>query len=188
MQRYIVWFVAIIVLVAVGLYVFNPSGTASPDPRARILGFLTYRIPSSAMQPTLMPGDFIIASTYAYSNTDPRFGDVITFRYPPNPQQVNINRIIGLPGDRIEIRGHHLFRNGDVVNEPYTQHSTEFETNGSWIVPASHYLVLGDNRHNSADSRVWGFLPRGLIEAKATYVWVSDHGNTGPIGNGVTDN
>lgn len=187
MQRFIIWFVAIVSLVATGLYVFNPSGTASLDPRARIVGYLTYRIPSAAMQPTLRPGDHILTSTYAYTNSDPALGDVITFRYPPNPKQTYVMRIIGLPGDTIEVRGHQVDRNGKTMQESYTQHTANRETTGSWSVPASMYFVLGDNRDNSADSRLWGFVPRGLIEGKATYVWLSEQENTGAIGTRVSE-
>lgn len=178
--------VFLIALIAIGLYVINPSNTASSDPRARILGFAVYRIPANSMVPTLHRGDHIFASTFAYRDSGPMFGDVITFRYPPQPSQNYIKRVIGLPGDTIKIVGTQVWRNGELIKEPYTQYLSAIRSRrgGVWKVPDDKYLVLGDNRDNSADSRSWGFVPRNHVIAKVSYVWRSEHDNTGPVKHG----
>ncbi|RBP48941.1 signal peptidase I [Arenicella xantha] len=185
MKRFLLGMLMVVGVAALGLYVFNPSGTPSLDPRARIFGHIPYRLPATSMEPTLLAGDYIVSSTFAYIKQSPQHGDIITFRYPRDPKQVYIKRVIGLPGDMIEVRGHQVFRNDIALDEPYVQHTHEREPAGKWQVPDSMYFVLGDNRDNSADSRVWGFLPQGLVEGKAIYVWVSKQGNTGSINAGV---
>ena len=171
---------------AIGLYIVNPSNTASSDPRARILGFATYRIPAKSMVPTLRPGDYIVAGTYAYWKSDPAFGDVITFRYPRDPDQNYVKRVVGLPGDTIRMAGTQVWRNGELIHEPYVQYlsASQARRGGRWLVPDGHYFVLGDNRDTSADSRFWGFLPRSHIIAKVKYVWLSDQDNAGPVKHG----
>jgi signal peptidase I len=178
--------VFLIALIAIGLYVINPSNTASADPRARIFGFAVYRIPSNSMAPTLQLGDYIFASTFAYRDSGPMFGDVISFRHPRQANQTYIKRVIGLPGDTINIVGMQVWRNGELIKEPYTQYLSAIRSQrgGEWKVPDGQYLVLGDNRDNSADSRSWGFVPRNHVIAKVSYVWRSENDNTGPVKHG----
>jgi len=175
------------VIVISGLYVINPGGTNTLDPRARIFGYVPYRVPASSMAPTILRGDYIIASTYAYASRDPKQREIITFKFPKNTSQVYVKRIIGVPGDTVEINGDRVFVNREELNERYTQHvntSTVTSKARNWVVPDSNFFVMGDNRDNSADSRHWGFVPRDHVIARAEYVWMSAHDNTGPIRHG----
>lgn len=182
-QRVLLIFFCLLTLAGIAVYTLNPSGTNSLDPRARILGYTPYRIPSTSMEPTLLPGDFILSSSYAYSSMSPRRGDLVTFKYPRQPDQTYVKRIIGIPGDVVEVRNHELFVNGKQQSEAYAQHQNRsYRTrSGRWSVSDDHYFVMGDNRDNSADSRVWGLLPRDHIFGRVNYIWMSENGSTGPI-------
>ena len=166
---------SLIVLSAV--YMINPSRTSSWDPRARIIGYVPYRIPSGSMAPTLLRGDFIIAHTFAYNSTPPNYRDVIVFFYPPSPDMVFVKRIIGLAGDRVEVHDKDLYINGVRQNEPYVQpflQKRRSRKTYTTTVPEGKLFVMGDNRDNSADSRVWGFVPVAEVIGKVTRIWLSD--------------
>jgi signal peptidase I len=216
--------------------------------------FEPFRIPSDSMMPTLLDGDFIVVNKYAYGlrlpvlnekfidTGSPQRGDVVVFRYPPDPKVNYIKRLVGLPGDRIEVRDDHLIVNGQTIELEskgtfedgcYTgvrlstevlgehthqvmscpspiglQYARSFVMSGNpdpllhcdrkhiareyggWvcqelavpgtndsndhvfdIVPAGHYLMIGDNRDNSGDSRAWGLVPDENLVGKATRIW-----------------
>jgi signal peptidase I len=216
--------------------------------------FEPFRIPSDSMMPTLLDGDFIVVSKYSYGlrlpivnrkfvDTDvPQRGDIVVFRYPRDPNINYIKRLVGLPGDRIEVRGDQLIVNGAAIPQEHVGDFTDgcyvgmrksIETLGGhthsvlscrssrpllgarhvefaggtappaicerkgiardiggWIcddsgegatrdrgdyvfevVPAGHYLMIGDNRDNSEDSRVWGYVPDQNLVGKATRIW-----------------
>ena len=194
-----------------------------------------FRIPSGSMMPTLLVGDFILVNKFSYGLRvpvvdkkilaigEPERGDVFVFRYPQDPSQDYIKRVIGLPGDEIVYRNKTLYVNGKEVSksflQPYAnstengwdgkissslgtadmedmrlvQRGGEVSTehlpgrdhrvaempgaqgapDGSWTVPAGHYFAMGDNRDNSADSRVWGFVPEENLVGKAFVIWMS---------------
>lgn len=116
-------------------------------------------IPSESMQPTLNPHDRVIAVKLGYFFQAPRRGDIVCFYYPVDPKQVFVKRLIGLPGDTVEVRNGLAIVNGVPLNEPYVK----FPGGPDWgpkKVPEGQYFMLGDNRANSGDSRFWGFLPR----------------------------
>lgn len=124
------------------------------------------------MAPAIVPGDFILVETYVYRSTPPERGDIIVFRYPPNPKQSYVKRVIGLPGDVVKMNSHRLWLNGKELKETYTQHETRLSgSSGEWVVPAGHLFVLGDNRENSADSRVWGFVARDQLVGRVKSVF-----------------
>jgi signal peptidase I len=115
-------------------------------------------------------------------------GDVIVFKYPEEPERDFIKRVIGLPGDRLELRQKKVYVNGNALDEPYVHFleppggqdaSSEItsadvrENYGPVTVPANEYFVMGDNRDNSQDSRYWGFLPRDYIKGKALIIYWS---------------
>jgi len=226
--------------------------------------FEPFRIPSDSMMPTLLDGDFIVVNKYAYGlrlpvlnekfieTGSPQRGDVVVFRYPPNPSVNYIKRLVGLPGDRIEIQNDHLVVNGETIafeenpvrftdgcyigmrlsTEKLGEHTHQVlscrspwgvppaytlgisldpakfpacdrkklaERNAEYIcdegraqnapdsgdhvfqvVPAGHYLMIGDNRDNSEDGRVWGFVPEKNLVGKATRIWLNfDPGREG---------
>lgn len=130
------------------------------------------RVESISMQPTLYPGDYVIVNKLAYRFKEtPDRGDVIVFRYPPNPEAIPyIKRIIGLPGDQIHIAEGKVSVNGQRVVEPYLVVSTN--RGGDWTVPEGQIFVMGDNRNNSSDSRSWGFVPLENIIGRAELIYL----------------
>jgi signal peptidase I len=119
--------------------------------------------------------------SYIFKGADPARGDIIIFEYPKDPDVDYIKRIVGLPGDVIELREKQLFRNGAKVEEPFAQYIATIAQDprcinfGPVTVPENHYFVMGDNRDNSLDSRFWGFVKREAIRAKAWRIyWSSD--------------
>jgi signal peptidase I len=138
-----------------------------------------YRIPSPSMVDTLRPGDRVLVNRVAYHLREPERGDIIVFRYPLDPGTVYIKRVVGLPGDTLELRDGRVVVNGNVLDEPYVHGSggapdlTEaapvrgdgtmhdpWSLAAPFTVPADAYFVLGDNRLESDDSRFWGTVPR----------------------------
>jgi signal peptidase I len=130
------------------------------------------RVESISMQPTLYPGDYVIVNKLAYRlKGNPDRGDVIVFRYPPNPEAIPyIKRVIGLPGDQIHIADGKVYVNGQAVVEPYLVVTTN--RGGDWTVPAGQIFVMGDNRNNSSDSRSWGFVPLENIIGRAELIYL----------------
>lgn len=181
-------FLLLMVILSV-VYMVNPSGTASQHPAARIIGQVPYRIPSASMAPTLLPGDFILVDSFAYSKQAPQRREIIVFSYPVNPKMAFVKRVAGIPGDRIEVIGEHLFVNGEQQNEPYL-HPFRKNRRGkkpySTTVPEGKLFVLGDNRDHSADSRVWGFVPLEEVVGRVHYIWLSDtESQVGPVRSGI---
>jgi signal peptidase I len=130
------------------------------------------RVESVSMEPTLYAGDYVIVNKLAYrlKNT-PHRGDVIVFKYPPNPDSTPfIKRVIGLPGDQVHIADGKIYINGELMYEPYLKVTTIH--GGDWTVPADQLFVMGDNRNNSNDSRSWGFVPYANIIGRAELVYL----------------
>lgn len=127
-----------------------------------------YRIDGSSMNPTLFDGQYLIINNVSYLLDTPERGDVIVFRHPQNDLNL-IKRVIGLPGDTVEIRDRQVFVNDVPLLEPYIESPPNY--NGSWSVPDGQYFVLGDNRNNSSDSHSWSFLPIDNILGKAEIVY-----------------
>jgi signal peptidase I len=128
------------------------------------------RIESISMQPTLYAGDFVIVNKIAYTFGNPQRGDVIIFRYPPDPErEPYIKRIIGLPGDTVHVGGGKVFVNDHALSEPYLLAQPVYE--GTWTVPEGSLFVLGDNRNSSSDSHQWGMVPTENVIGKAEVVY-----------------
>jgi len=127
-------------------------------------------VPTSSMENTIMAGDRVIGSRLYYLRHEPERGDIIVFDYPDDPNILYIKRVIGVPGDHIEINGGKVYINGEVYEEPYLNVTTEGEW-GPYDVPADSYFMLGDNRNDSADSRYWHntFLTKEGIVGKAIF-------------------
>lgn len=172
-----------------------------------------FRIPSASMVPTLHIGDFILVNKFNYGirlpvlNTkvfeldEPERGDVVVFRYPPQPEIDYIKRVVGLPGDRVGYFDKTLYINGEVIaqdgvekqaehvgivparNKLYHEHlgdgyqiaiSPKLQrVEVDYVVPEGEYFVMGDNRDNSSDSRFWGTVPEQNLVGKAFYIWMS---------------
>jgi len=131
--------------------------------------------------PLIDPGD----DPTRYIFRGPRRGDVIVFRAPEQtpgqPERDFIKRIIGLPGETVEVRDCTVYINGEAMEEPYIQEKPAYAYPAE-VVPAGHYFVLGDNRNNSSDSHSWGMLPAGNIIGQA---WLTywPRGDFGPVDN-----
>jgi signal peptidase I len=127
------------------------------------------RVEGSSMEPTLHNGEFIIVNKLAYRLGKPRLGDVIVFRFPNDPGQDYIKRVIGVPGDRIKVSQGHVFVNGKMLDEPYIAAMPNYS--GDWTIPADALFVLGDNRNNSSDSRNWGPVMMEAVIGKALLIY-----------------
>jgi signal peptidase I len=171
--------------VPIFMYVLNPFGTSTYDPRGRIFGVLPYRIPSVSMAPTLMPGDFILVDATAYSNQNPEVNDIIVFNYPPDQSVNYVMRVIGKPNDQVSIIKGDVLINGNQLDQSYLDKNNSVRTNQTDLtfqVPENSLLVLGDNRDKSNDSRYWGFVPVENVVGKAFMIWASDdHERIGEI-------
>ena len=128
----------------------------------------SFKVYGVSMLPTIQPDEYIIVNKAVYSIHEPQRGDIIVFESPREPKDL-IKRIIGLPGDTIEIRNRAVFVNGTALSEPYIAERPNYELHPSQI-PPEEYFVLGDNRNHSADSRVGWTVPRQNIIGKA---WIT---------------
>ena len=183
-----------------------------------------FRIPSESMMPNLLVGDFILVNKYDYglrlpvlnrkfvANGDPKRGDVAVFRFPgdfagdPEAGTDYIKRIVGLPGDTVDVTEDHVTINGQAVayaasgvfvgtGSALDNSGTDVVTEqlpgkthtildlpgspfppGSWVVPEGHYFAMGDNRDRSADSRQWGFVPEENLVGRAMIIWLNCEG------------
>ena len=127
-----------------------------------------YRIDGSSMNPTLRDGQYLIINNISYYLNDPIHGDIIVFHHPRSELNL-IKRVIGLPGDTVEIANNEVRVNGILLDEPYIQEAPRYAYSG--IVPEDQFFVLGDNRNNSSDSHSWSFLPRDNIVGKAMFIY-----------------
>lgn len=128
------------------------------------------QVPTGSMESTVMPGDRIIVNRLAYQFSDPERGDIIMFRFPDNEEEEWLKRIVGLPGETLEIRDGRVYVDGseEALDESFL--TVEPTGNfGPYVVPEGAYFVMGDNRENSWDSRYWEntFVKREAIIGKA---------------------
>lgn len=146
---------------------------------ALIISFLvrTYvaearEIPTGSMIPTIKIGDHIWVDKIFYKQGSLERGDIIVFRPPPKAGRNDdfVKRIVGLPGDQVEIKGGIVYINGQAQGEDFVKnHSKDFF--GPVEVPAKSYFMMGDNRPNSLDSRYWGFVPEANIKGRALLIY-----------------
>jgi signal peptidase I len=127
------------------------------------------RVENISMFPTLKEGDMLVVNKLAYKLGKVERGDILTFHYPLDPKLSFIKRAIGLPGDTVEIVNEKVRVNGFALNEPYIVTPSDYT--GKWVVPADSVFVLGDNRVDSADSHVWGFVPSNDLVGKVLAVY-----------------
>ncbi len=141
---------------------------------ALVFGFVrpfvleAFRIPSESMVPTLQVGDRVFVNKFIYRFAEPERGDIVVFESVNGGEEDLIKRIVALPGDEIEVGNGVLLMNGEEQREPYLNGEMSFaDSYGRTEVPEGHVFVMGDNRANSADSRVFGPLPTENIEGEA---------------------
>jgi signal peptidase I len=159
-----------------------------------------FKIPTGSMENNLLIGDHLLVNKFVFAPTlsdvertllpiDPvKRGDILVFKFPEDPERDFIKRVIGLPGETLEVRNKKVFINGKPLEEPYVHfifppeertpgdvgfNVTEKSDYGPVTVPAGHYFMMGDNRDNSEDSRYWGFMPADYIKGKALFVYFS---------------
>ncbi len=144
-------------LLAVVLYL----GINAISARVRVDGF--------SMVPTLQDGEYVLVSKLSYRFGEPQYGDIIVFKYPGQPDQDLIKRIIGLPGDTVEVTASNVYVNGQELVEPYIAAAPIYQ--GEWRVPEGFLFVLGDNRNDSSDSHSWGLLPIENVIGKAILIY-----------------
>jgi len=174
-------------------------------------------VPTSSMEDTVLIGDHMIVDKLAFSPhsgyagyllpyTEVKRGDIIVFKYPVNPKENYVKRVIGVPGDRIHLSNRELYLNGRKMSEPYVVHKIPYPNeyrdnfplappdglvmergmemlqtnvqNGELVVPPGYYYAMGDNRDNSLDSRYWGLVPRENIVGKPTIIFWSYDAST----------
>jgi signal peptidase I len=168
-----------------------------------ILCFQLYSVGSDSMADTVRAGDRILVEKIsARLGREPKFGDIVVHRYPPNRVETFIKRIVGVPGDRLRIVNKQLYRNGTPVAEQYVKHMTSYVDSyrdnfpstlnlkmpllpratemlqehvqaGEVVVPQGKYFVLGDNRDDSLDSRYWGFISKSDVIGRPLLVYLS---------------
>ncbi len=127
------------------------------------------RVDGSSMVPTLQSGEFVIVNRLAYRFGEPNYSDVVVFRFPRDPEQEYIKRVIALPGDTVHVQNRRVFVNGHEIHEPYINAAPLYS--GEWHIPEGQVFVLGDNRNNSSDSHNWGPVPLEDIIGKAIFVY-----------------
>jgi signal peptidase I len=165
-----------------------------------------FKIPTGSMENNLLVGDHLLVNKFVFGPTLADVeraalpissigrGDVVVFKYPEDPERDFIKRVIGLPGETLEVRSKVVHVDGRPLDEQYVhflrpasgpgQELTGFdrrENYGPVRIPDGHYFVMGDNRDNSQDSRYWGFLPAHYVKGRALVVyWSFDPGPEGP--------
>ncbi len=132
-----------------------------------------FKIPSGSMMDTLQIGDLILVNRFAYWFSTPKRGDVIVFKYPVNPKQDFIKRIIATAGETLDIRDYKVYVNNQPLAEPFIREPTVEKglTTFPYKVPEGYVFVMGDNRNNSRDSRFWGPLQLTAIKGKAYIIY-----------------
>lgn len=135
----------------------------------RFVVFFFATIPSASMYPTIKVGDNVIVNML---DRNFKRGDVVIFPYPDDEDTLYIKRIIGEPGDKVEIKDGKTYVNEEVLDEPYVAEEEKGEW-GPYYVPEGHYFMLGDNRNHSVDARFWTntYVEEGKIVGKAFLVW-----------------
>src|SRR5215203_5765988 len=130
------------------------------------------KVEGTSMLPRLHDGERIFVNKLIYYGLpEIERGDIVVFWYPNDPTKSYIKRVIGLPGDTVQVRGGRVFVNGKELQEPYLEHSLNVASADEPLisVKAHYYFVMGDNRDNSSDSRVWGLVPEKYIYGKALF-------------------
>ncbi len=166
-----------------------------------------FKIPTGSMEPNLLVGDHLLVNKFVFAPTATALerallpvrpvvrGDVLVFKFPEDPERDFIKRIIGLPGETIEVKGTQVLVNGTAIAQPFAHFLLPHDPNaplipgdprehfGPYTVPANHFFAMGDNRDNSQDSRYWGALPAHYVKGRALMIYWSF--DDAPAGGGA---
>jgi signal peptidase I len=171
-KRYNRWWFYLLWLLAVGLI-----SIVAYKNRGTMFGYDLYRAPSVAMSPTIERDDFFLVNAWQYHHHAPADGEVVVLNLNDGTGVKYVKRIVGIHGDRIELRDSTLVRNGQPVGEPYVHLVAPFPSYGRdygpIVVGPDQVFVLGDYRDNSLDSRKWGTIPISQIQGRANFIWLS---------------
>ena len=157
-----------------------------------------FKIPTGSMEQSLLIGDHLLVNKFVFGPTlsglerallpvkQVHRGDIVVFKFPEEPERDFIKRVIGLPGETLELRQKRVFIDGEAIDEPYVgefrqgslgeQACTSLDVRDNYgpvTMPHGEYVVMGDNRGNSQDSRYWGFLPRSYLKGRALVIYWS---------------
>ena len=164
-----------------------------------------FDIPSGSMEPTLVPGDYILVNRFIYgiripyagtrllSYNEPKRGDVIVFIYPKDPSKDFIKRVIGTQGETVQVIKGQVYINNKPISDPWGYFDNKepagfieaVENFGPVVVPKDSLFVMGDNRNNSEDSRFWGYVPFDNVLGKAFVIYFSWNGKAENLQNKV---
>ncbi len=140
-----------------------------------ILGLRPGQVSGYSMEPRIDSDEYVLINALAYRLGAPGRGDIVAFRHERSAPTVYLKRVIGLPGDRIAIADGSVSVNGSALDEPYVRFHDRRSARAV-TVPDDAFYVLGDNRPNSDDSRVWGFVPKSDLIGRAIFgVWPVAH-------------
>lgn len=128
-------------------------------------------VPSGSMETTIMTGTRMIGFRLSYLFSEPKQGDIVIFKFPDDEKQIFVKRVIGVPGDTVEIIDGVTYVNGEVLDEPYLNEPPIENSFGPYVVPEDSYFVMGDNRNHSRDARYWEntYVKKKAILAKAVF-------------------
>ena len=164
-----------------------------------------FKIPTGSMENNLLIGDHLLVNKFVFAPTLGRVeravlpirsverGDVLVFKFPEEPERDFIKRVIGLPGETLELRNQVIYINGAPLVEPYAHYQLPPLPQGAMggedgdvrrkygpvTIPEGHYFMMGDNRDDSQDSRYWGFLPATYVKGRALFIYWSFGGPQG---------
>jgi len=127
------------------------------------------RVENVSMEPTLTQGEFLLVNRVAYKIGTPKIGDIIIFHAPGADDLDYIKRLIGRPGDTVHVEDGVVYVNGQALYETYIADKPNYS--GTWEVPEGQFFVLGDNRNNSSDSHLWGFISEDAVVGKALLIY-----------------
>ncbi len=127
------------------------------------------KVEGTSMEPRLEPQDRIFVNKFVYYFLGVQRGDIVVFWYPKDKTKSFIKRVIGLPGETVEVRSGVIYLNGQKLAEPYLAGEVDNDSYPLQDVPPDHYFVLGDHRNSSNDSRDWGFVPEQDIFGEAVF-------------------
>ncbi len=169
-----------------------------------------FKIPSGSMEPNLLIGDHLLVNKFVFSPSATGLerallpvrpiarGDVVVFKHPQEPDRDLIKRVVGLPGETVELKNHQILINGAVVDDSFAHYMFPVMAGdenatadvrqhyGPVTVPAGQYFMMGDNRDNSEDSRYWGFMPEDHAKGRALMIYWSFGGSDRPSGSGTS--